>query len=229
MYKRIKCYRCKWYSRGLGEFIPGYTVEMCIRPRGNNQKYILVPPRRKVDCNFYRVTEDIILYKIEEFSKELHNKRDPAHDFSHIKRIIMLCRRIAPPNTDIELVTYAAYFHDVLSEELNIRKFLKDLGLDDEYIERILNIVKIVVSNKPRTLEEKTLYDANILDALGAIGIARSFMKGGYEKQSLVETMEIIKKKMKRRIYTPVAKKLAKERRSFMKTYLRELEREMAY
>jgi uncharacterized protein len=133
--------------------------------------------------------------EIETFLRKLHAKKDPAHDFSHIKRIIALCRKIATPETDLGLVIQAAYFHEVVNEEQNIRHFLKSLKFEDSHIERIIFTAKNASSPKPQTLEEKILHDANVLDALGAVGIARGFMKGGYDRQTINETLKTWKGK----------------------------------
>jgi len=60
-----------------------------------------------------------------------------------------------------------------------------------------LNLARNALRN-PQTLEEKILWDANILDSLGAIGLARAFTRGGHEEQTVEETVRIIKENMKR-------------------------------
>jgi HD superfamily phosphodiesterase len=55
----------------------------------------------------------VFLTKLESFSKKLHTDKDPAHDFLHIKRILALCEKLATPEIDKELLTYAACFHGV--------------------------------------------------------------------------------------------------------------------
>jgi uncharacterized protein len=169
-----------------------------------------------------------LLAEIETFSKKMHAEKDPAHDYSHIKRIITLCKKIATPETDLGLVIQAAYFHGLLDEEQNIRRFLKSLRLKDSHIERIISTVKNASSPKPQTLEEKVLHDANILDALGAVGIARGFMKGGYDRQTISETLRIGREKaIERKVFTPTAKKIAEQRKRFMKKFLKRLEEEL--
>jgi uncharacterized protein len=82
-------------------------------------------------------------------------------------------------------------------------------------------------SEKPQTIEEKVLHDANILDALGAIGIARAFTKAGYERQTLRETMEIMKKNMERQLYTPKARQMGEQRKRLMKIFQKGLEEDL--
>ena len=110
------------------------------------------------------MTEVKNLRKIEDFSRKLHEKKDPAHDFSHIKRVIKLCRKLAASEKcDMNLLLVSAYFHGVLDKEAEIRRFLESTSYSNDFINKI-------------------------------IGIARSFTKGGYEKQTLNETLKILGK-----------------------------------
>ena len=167
--------------------------------------------------------------RVEEFSRRLREGRDPAHDFSHIQRIARLCRAIAPPGVDTELVVLAAYFHGALEREDEVRRFLEELGVKEEYACRVLEAVRDAESGRPESPEGKVLYDANVLDALGAVGIARSFTKSGYESQSIEETMRIIRENVERTVYTPRAREMADDRRRFMKYFLERLEMELRY
>jgi len=169
------------------------------------------------------------LRKVKEFSRKLHSTKDSAHDFSHTKRIIKLCKKLADSqNCDMNLLLVSAYFHGVLNREPEIRKFLKSLGYSNEFVDRVIRTVKNSTSiSRPKTVEEKILHDANLLDALGAIGIARSFTKGGYEHQTIRETLKILKQNMKRKMLTSEAKALADQRRKFMEEFIQRLEREL--
>lgn len=57
-------------------------------------------------------------------------------------------------------------------------------------------------SNNLQTLEERTLWDANALDALGTVRLARAFTKGGHEGQTIDETIRVIEEDMKRSLLT---------------------------
>ena len=167
--------------------------------------------------------------KIEFFSQELHRERDPAHDFSHIRRLLKLCKKLMVSiECDAELLIVSAYFHGALNQENKIRDFLRSLGYSNNFIDKIINVVRNSASpSTSKTMEEKILYDANLLDALGAVGIARSFIKGGYMGQSIQETLSIMKENMKRKLMTPEGESIAVKRRRFMDQFIRTLEEEL--
>jgi len=168
------------------------------------------------------------LPELKEFSAKLRTKKDPAHDFTHIERMIEMCRAIAPPETDINLVIESAHFHGLLREEASIRNFLSSLAFEDSRIESMMRTVRNSSSNaEPKAVEAKVLHDANVLDALGAIGIARAFTKGGYERQTINQTMEIIKKNTLRDLYTPMGRKIGEQRKRFVSKFLKRLEDEL--
>jgi len=165
---------------------------------------------------------------LKDFSNKLLSKKDAAHDSTHIERIMRLCSMIAPYEADTELISQAACFHGLLREEKNIRDFLASSGLDSSRIDKIIVTVRNARSvAEPNTIEEKVLHDPNILEGLGAIGIARAFTKGRYEHQTLSETVEFMKKNMERKLYTKKAKEIAEERKLLMKNFLKILEKEL--
>jgi len=82
-----------------------------------------------------------------------------------------------------------------------------------------LNLARNALRN-PQTLEEKILWDANILDSLGAIGLARAFTRGGHEEQTVEETVRIIKENMKRSLLAQEGAQIAKECGEFMRLFL---------
>ncbi len=61
-------------------------------------------------------------------------------------------------------------------------------------------------SNNLQTLEERTLWDANALEALGTVRLARAFTKGGHEGQIIDETFRVIEEDMKRSLLTKEGK-----------------------
>ena len=117
-----------------------------------------------------------------------------GHDYFHTLRVVKLAKQIAQEeNANQDIVVLAALLHDVddikLSPEThakkeNARKFLSENNLDDRTIELICNIISEVSykgteSLPSKTLEGRIVQDADRLDAIGAIGIARAFAYGG--------------------------------------------------
>ena len=117
-----------------------------------------------------------------------------GHDYHHTMRVYRLAMQIAEQeNADMLIVQLAALLHDVddvkLSSETyetkkNAVGFMKNNGVDDKVIASVCKIIDEVSfagidSVVPSTIEGKCVQDADRLDAMGAIGIARAFAYGG--------------------------------------------------
>ena len=192
--------------------------------------------------------------------------RDPAHDFEHVMRVYRNARRIAKYEraADTEVLLAAALMHDLvvypkgsakrskssddsadLSEEI-----LRRLGCPREKIEKISYCIRTHSYSKkivPATIEGRILQDADRLDALGAIGVARTFSVGGTERRMFYNpsdpfgktkrahdermwTLDHYKTKLlglRDSMHTAAAKKIATKRLKFMKLYLAELKKEI--
>ena len=127
---------------------------------------------------------------------------DPAHDFAHIMRVYNNAKKISKKEKANEkLVLSAALLHDIISypksdkrskfssseSAKEARKILSKLG---NYSSNEINVVCDAIldhsysrGRTPKTIEGKILQDADRLDAIGAIGIARVFTVGGMEKR----------------------------------------------
>jgi len=136
--------------------------------------------------------EDLI-NKTIEYVKNFFEKDYSGHDFYHTLRVYNLAKNIAESEKcDKELVCLGALLHDVDDYKLigeqkeqfkNLKSFLKSENYSKERIEQVCRIVSQVSfkgSNIiPDTIEGKIVQDADRLDAIGAIGISRTFAYGG--------------------------------------------------
>jgi len=140
------------------------------------------------------------LQKIKEIAQERMGKVESAHDFSHVMRVYNLCLRIAKAekNVNLNILKNAALLHDiarihedednsgkvdhaVLGAEM-AEKILDGLDYSEKTIIQIKHCVithRFKGENEPKTIEAKILFDADKLDVLGAIGVARSFTIAG--------------------------------------------------
>ena len=137
--------------------------------------------------------EKTLAYVEAFFSKEFS-----GHDYFHTFRVFKMATHIAQEEqADLEIVQLAALLHDVDDRKIspattmqknNARNFLKEHQVDDATVSQILDIIdQISYAGKdsvvPSTLEGKCVQDADRLDAIGAIGIARAFAYGGHHNR----------------------------------------------
>jgi len=141
--------------------------------------------------------EDIIAKTIA-FVKSETAGEPSGHDWWHIYRVHKMAVYLAAKeNADIFIVELAALLHDLddwkLSESGSCHAFnwLCACGLDSHTIEQITHVIGQVSFKgagetiKPDTIEGQVVQDADRLDAIGAVGIARAFAYGGYKNREL--------------------------------------------
>ena len=195
-----------------------------------------------------------------EYVKEVFETDYSGHDFFHTFRVYKMATGIAvKEKANLEIVQLAALLHDVddikLSPETymnkdNARNFLKCNKVSDSVIETICQIIDEISyrgndSVIPKTLEGKCVQDADRLDAIGAIGIARAFAYGGnhnrvmhnpdfspnlnmdmeeYHKHVSTTINHFYEKlfKLKDSMNTDIAKTIAQDRERYMKDYISE-------
>jgi len=167
---------------------------------------------------------------------------DPTHDFSHAQRVEKLCMRIAKTekSADTSILFAAAYLHDIgYSRDYEThhslgakmaQKILKSCNFPAEKISAVCNCIskhRFSIAHKGETIEEKILQDADKLDSMGAIGIARCYYWTGQRKLPL----EIAHKhfpekllKLSSLMNTKEGKRIAKERHRHMLEFLARLE-----
>ncbi len=184
-----------------------------------------------------------IIEKAQNYIRELFKGNSGGHDAGHSLRVYSLAMRIADtqPECDRTVVALAALLHDAddyklfdTTDNANARAFLQENGIKPETIELICQAINGVSFSKnrtkaPETIEGQIVQDADRLDALGAIGIARTFAFGGEHGRSIESTIEHFHQKLlllKDGMNTPEAKAIAQERHAYLEDFLRRYERE---
>lgn len=148
--------------------------------------------------------EKIFKLKIQEIA----TLDDPAHDLLHFERVVKIAKILCEKeNGKIEVVIPAAWLHDFVIVPKNdprrsqasklsaieAAKFLTSINYPSEYISEIAHAIEghSFSANLPtRTLEAKIVQDADRLDALGAIGIARCFATAGILKTAFYSSSD---------------------------------------
>jgi uncharacterized protein len=187
---------------------------------------------------------------------------DAVHDFDHVLRVLVMAERLAEEEgADLEIVHAAALLHDVArghadrlsADHAQAGAEIAHRLLASHPAERVEAVAHAIAAHRfrtgpdPQTLEAKVLHDADKLDAIGAIGVARAFAFGGHEGQRLwaevpsdyrespstrhehtpVHEYHIKLVKIKDRLLTDSARRLAEERHSFMIAFYERLEAEV--
>ncbi len=193
--------------------------------------------------------------------QELFEGEGTGHDWWHIHRVMHNAIYIAEQEgAEVEIVQIAALLHDVgdhkfhyekdASEKM-ITKMLKKYKVSNDFIDEIIGIVSEVsfkgaeVATNPTSIEAKCVQDADRLDAIGAIGIARAFAFGGNRNRMIYDpnvapkmhadfeayksdkghTINHFYEKLlllKGRMQTVTGKVMAEERHQFMETFLKQ-------
>ncbi len=192
-------------------------------------------------------------------------QNDPSHDIAHIERVLSSVRHIqSMEGGDLEILIPAVWFHDLvnLSKDHPDRKKASTLSADRaikilkeqgtyktgklEFIHHAICAHSFSANIRPQTLEAKILQDADRLDALGCIGMMRTFAVSSELKRALfhpndpfanhrdlddskyaIDHFEAKLFKIADRLYTDTAKYIAQERVAFMRVFQRQLLKEL--
>ncbi len=200
-----------------------------------------------------------------------YSDTDPVHDFAHIERVYHMATRLAhAEGADLEIVQTAALLHDAegsapgsdntagrathhLSSAEFARTILEKEGWPLDRLEAVLHCIRAhrfrAGREEPQTLEAKVLFDADKLDVLGAVGVARTiayavldgqpvyapvsgqFMETGKElpgePHSSYHEFIFKLRKVKDRLFTASAREVAESRHEYLDLYYKRLIAEM--
>ena len=220
----------------------------------------------------------IILDKAVEFVKKTLEGSESGHNWYHINRVLQNAKFIASETMKLKdskidstdkdfllVVELGALFHDISDYKFNngdekkgaeiTENFLKSINVDEKIISRVVNVIDSVTfkglkeKTKELTVESQIVQDADRIDALGAIGIARTFAYGGNkgremyvpdEKPNLNQDWEQYKNNksctinhfyeklfhLKDLLNTEIAKKLAEKRHKYMEEFVERFKKE---
>ena len=203
-----------------------------------------------------------IIEKIKQEAKTYFEDACPSHDWSHVERVYNLALKITRiEKADLFIVQLATLLHDIgrkqemqnpeldhaqISTKL-AEQILKKYQIEKGIIEQVLHCIsshRFRNNRKPETTEAKILFDADKLDCIGAIGIARAYawagkqgiklysdknyLGTGYEKEHSPVTEFLYKlSKVKDQMQTETGKQLAEERHKFTSEYFDRLKQEI--
>ena len=177
------------------------------------------------------------------YIRTLFQGNSDGHDFDHTLRVYHTAMEIADsePHCNRQIVALAALLHDADDYKLfdtknnaNARAFLDSQHIDEATAAQICMAINSVSFSRnrgrfPESLEGRIVQDADRLDAIGAIGIARTFAYGGKHGRTLDSSIEHFHEKLlllKDMMHTEKAKELAESRHAFMEKFLQEWENE---
>jgi uncharacterized protein len=199
-------------------------------------------------------------------ARRLYAGGDAVHDFDHVLRVLRLAERIGrAEGADLSIVRAATLLHDVGREEaaatgvdhaaLGARRAGEILaGRPAATVEAVAHAIaahRFRTDPEPDTLEAQVLFDADKLDAIGAVGVARAFAYGGARGQRLwaqIESVDLDRwesegddldahtpvhefvvklSRIKDRLFTPTARAIAADRHDAMVAFFERLSEEV--
>ena len=212
------------------------------------------------------MTEKEIITTTVLFVKTTLQNAEGGHDWWHIERVWKNAVTIAEgEKVNLQVVELAALLHDIADAKFNngdeevgpakARQFLQSINVAEEIIEQVENIIRNIsfkggnFTQYFSSQELAVVQDADRLDALGAIGIARAFNYGGFKNREIYNptlapdlgmTKESYKKSaaptinhfyeklllLKNKMNTTTGKQMAEQRHLFMETYLEQFYKE---
>ncbi|WPY98823.1 HD domain-containing protein [Christiangramia sp. OXR-203] len=206
------------------------------------------------------MTEELLIEHTIAYVKETLQNAEGGHDWFHIERVYKNSLNIAASEeANLLVVKLGALLHDIADSKFHggddtvgpakARDFLETQKVSEAIIDHVVKIIENIsfkggnVQQQFRSIELDIVQDADRLDALGAIGIARTFNYGGFKnrplydpeikpnlnmskeeyKASLAPTINHFYEKLlllKERMNTATGRKIAEQRHAFMKVFL---------
>ena len=206
------------------------------------------------------LTNSTLIEVTKQFVKDTLQNAEGGHDWFHTLRIYNNSKLIAKTErVDILVVSLGALLHDIADSKFHngdetigpkiAREFLFNHDVDSAVIEHVVKIINNIsfkggnVKQEFRSKELNVIQDADRLDAIGAIGIARCFNYGGFKNRpifdpSILPKMDMTKEEyktskaptinhfyeklllLKDRMNTQTGKRIAEERHKFMEQFL---------
>lgn len=205
-----------------------------------------------------------VIQKAEQFVQNILKDDTTGHDWFHIHRVRTTALSIAEiEGGNLLVIELASLLHDVIDDKMvdseteavrQVQKWLNDQYILEHDILHILEIIQNLSfkgGNRPpvRTIEGKIVQDADRLDALGAVGIARTFIYSGAKGQAMYDPSIKPREKMSYQEYrtekstainhfyekllklkalmnTEYGQKMAEERHLYMELFLQQFEQE---
>ncbi|GAA4309541.1 HD domain-containing protein [Pontixanthobacter gangjinensis] len=204
--------------------------------------------------------ENTLIDKTIEFVKQSLENAEGGHDWFHIERVLKNSRLIAQgEEADLQIVELGALLHDIADSKFHngdetigpkvASDFLRSQEVSEEVIDHVVKIIENISFKGGNTDQKFTspeldiVQDADRLDALGAIGIARTFNYGGYKGRALYDpeikpNLKMTKEEykaskaptinhfyeklllLKDRMNTQTGRRIAADRHAFMVHYL---------
>lgn len=146
-------------------------------------------------------SEQEIIREVSDFVREAMEKHDSGHGWSHIERVVRLALHIYDCEGlgDRFTIELGALMHDIGDHKFaahdgpaEIRRLLGSLGVDQPVIDEVVSINENISFSKGqsgivKSHELQIVQDADRLDAMGAIGIARAFSYGGFRGREIYD------------------------------------------
>ncbi|MDD3383708.1 MAG: HD domain-containing protein [Bacilli bacterium] len=195
--------------------------------------------------------EKDIIEKAKIYVKNILGNDASGHDYNHILRVYNMALHLnLKYQANWYIISLGALLHDIDDYKISnskipderTRKFFEDNSLEEETRDRVIDIINTISYSKQirgvkvTSLEGKIVQDADRLDALGAIGIARTFAFGGSKNRLLYDENDYGSSslahfydklfKLADLMNTAEAKKIAKKRTKFMRKYVDNFKKE---